>query len=173
MTDESTRWLRREDTGFLVDVLQLTGGNPYEVMLVGHHLWLTCQQGEQDGCSLTPRVLDRVMPHLGLLASGGDALLTGAHAIDHLTDDHVRQAVELVALSGLTVREIAIARILKINDDHTGRLDRAILTADIDEEAARVLNQLEELERAGVIQLHDDQEPFNVLGGRRPTMQAT
>jgi hypothetical protein len=166
LTEATRKWLPREDTDFLVDVLQLTGGNPYEVMLVGHHLWLTCQRGEQEGYHLTPRVLDRVMPHLAVLASGGDALLTGAHAIDHLADDHVRQAVELVALSGLTVREIAIARILKIDDDLTRRLDRAILTADIDEEAERVLNQLEELEKAGVIQLHDDQERFNVVGGR-------
>jgi hypothetical protein len=166
LNEATEKWLPRGDTDFLVDVLQLTGGNPYEVMLVGHHLWLTCQRGEQDGYRLTPRVLDRVIPHLALLASGGDALLTGAHAIDNLADDHVRQAVELVALSGLTLREIAIARILKINDDHTRRLDRAILTADIDEEAERALNQLTELERAGVIQLHDDQERFNVLGGR-------
>jgi len=106
------------------------------------------------------------MPHLAVLASGGDALLTGAHAIDHLPDDHVRQAVELVALSGLTVRQIAIARILKINSDRDCRLDRAILTADVHEEAERVLDQLEGVEKAGVVQLHDDRQQFNVVGGR-------
>jgi hypothetical protein len=166
LTDPATNWLRPDDADLVRDVLQLTGGNPSEVMLVGHHLWLTCQRGEQDGYRLTPRVLDRVIPHLALLASGGDALLTGAHAIDSLPDDHVRQAVELVALSRLTVRQIAIARILKIHSDRDRRLDWAILTANIGEEAERVLGQLEELEEAGVIQLHDDRERFNVVGGR-------
>jgi hypothetical protein len=159
-------WVKADDAGFLLDVLLLTGGNPYEVMLVGHHLWLTCQRGEQDGYSLTARVLDRVIPDLATLASGGDALLDGAHAIDHLADEHVRQAVELVALSRLTVRQIAIARILKINLFDGGRADRAILTADVGEETERVLADLEQLEKGGVIQLHDDQEHFSVVGGR-------
>lgn len=41
LTEAATKWLRADDTDFLRDVLQLTGGNPYEVMHVGHHLWLT------------------------------------------------------------------------------------------------------------------------------------
>lgn len=159
------QWIDVKDTAFLRDVLRLTGGNPYELMLVGHHLWMTCQRGEQEGYALTPRVLDRVIPDLALLASGGDALLDGAEAIDRLAEEHVRQAVELVAMSRLTVRQIAIARILKIESRDADRVDRAILTADIADESERVLIALEELQEAGVIQLHADREHFNVVGG--------
>ncbi|MEK6272754.1 MAG: hypothetical protein AABM42_08925 [Actinomycetota bacterium] len=166
LTGPARDWLQADDAAFLRDVLLLTGGNPYELMLVGHHLWLTCQRGEQDGYVLTPRVLERVIPSLSLLASGGDALLDGADAIDRLAEEHVRQAVELVALSRLTIREIAIARILKIDSRDTGQVDRAILRADIGEECERVLAELEELQEAGVIQLHADGQHFSVVGGR-------
>jgi hypothetical protein len=159
-------WIRADDAAFLRDVLRLTGGNPHELMLVGHHLWLTCQRGEQESYALTPRVLDRLIPHLSVLTSGGDALLDGAEAIDRLAEEHVRQAVELVALSRLTVRQIAIARILKVNSRDADRVDRAILTADIGEETRRVLAEVQELQEAGVIQLHADRERFSVVGGR-------
>jgi len=166
LTGPTSDWIQANDAAFLYDVLRLTGGNPYELMLVGHHLWVTCQRGEQDRYALTPRVLDRVIPSLALLASGGDALLDGAQAIDRLADEHVRQAVELAALSGLTVRQIAIARILKIESVDADRVDRAILTASIGEETERVLAELDELQEAGVIQLHADGEHFNVVGGQ-------
>ncbi|MGA2929621.1 MAG: hypothetical protein ABSG43_27255, partial [Solirubrobacteraceae bacterium] len=167
LTGQGEKWVRGDDITFLLDVLRLTGGNPYELMLVGHHLWLTCQRGEQDRYSLTPRVLDRVIPHLSVLASGGDALRDGAEAIDRLPEEHVRQAVELAGLSRLSVREIAIARILKISSRDTDRVDRAILVADIDEEIERVLAELEALEDAGVVQLHSDRERFNLVGGHQ------
>jgi hypothetical protein len=166
LTPATADWVRADDAGFLRDVLRLTGGNPHELMLVAHHLWITCSRGEQDRYALSPRVLDRLIPHLALLASGGDALRDGAEAIDLLAEEHVRQAVELVALSRLTVREIAIARILKIESRDSDRVDRAILSADIEEETDRVLAELEELERAGVIQLHADRERFSVVGGQ-------
>lgn len=166
LSGDEERWIDVNDAAFLRDVLRLTSGNPYELMLVGHHLWLTCQRGEQDSYALTPRVLDRVIPHLAFLASGGDALRDGAQAIDRLADEHVRQAVELVAMSRLTVRQIAIARILKIESRDANRVDRAILTADIADESERVLVALEELQEAGVVQLHADRERFNVVGGR-------
>ncbi len=166
LTGQDGKWVKADDVPFLLDVLRLTGGNPYELMLVGHHLWLTCQRGEQDRYALTPRVLDRVIPHLSVLASGGDALLDGAEAIDRLPEEHVRQAVELAALSRLSVREIAITRILKINGRDTARVDRAILVADIDAEGERVRSELEELQDEGIVQLHPDGERFNVVGGR-------
>jgi hypothetical protein len=166
LAEPEEEWIDAEDTAFLRDVLRITGGSPYELMLVGHHLWLTCQRGEQDRYVLTPRVLDRVIPDLAVLASGGDALLDGAEAIDRLVEEQVRQAVELVAMSRLTVREIAIARIMKIDSRDVDRVDRAILTADISDETQRVLVALEELQEAGVIQLHADRRRFNVVGGQ-------
>jgi hypothetical protein len=166
LSEAEREWVQAKDSAFLRDVLRLTGGNPYEVMLVGHHLWLTCQRGEQDRYVLTPRVLDRVIPHVALLASGGDALLDGAAAIDRLPEQHVRQALELVAMWRLNVRQVAIARILKIESRDADTVDRAILTADIAEETERVLGQLEELQEAGVIQIHADRERFSVVGGR-------
>jgi len=166
LTGTASNWVRIQDASLLRDILRLTGGNPYELMLVGHYLWLTCQNGDQDRYELTPRVLDLVIPHLALLASAGDALLDGAQAIDKLADEHVRQAVRLVALSQLSVRQIAIARILKVDSRDADHVDQAILTADIEQETERVVTELEALQEAGVVQLRDDQERFSVVGGR-------
>lgn len=165
LTGAAENWVRADDLTFLRDVLRLTGGNPYELMLVAHHLWLTCQRGEQEHYSLTPRVLDRVIPHLALLASGGDALLDGAQAIDRLPEAHVRHAVELAALSRLSTREIAITRALNAAGRDTARVDRSILTADLDREIANVVAELEELEAEGIVQLHEDEAHFHVVGG--------
>jgi hypothetical protein len=153
-----------DDVSFLRDVLRLTGGNPYELMLVAHHLWLTCQRGEQERYVLTPRVLDRVIPHIAIHAAGGDALLDGANAIDRLPEEHVRQAVELASFARLSTREIAIARTLGIATREAQQVDRHIATADIDHEVDKVVAELEELESEGVVQLHDDRE-HNVVGG--------
>jgi hypothetical protein len=166
LTGPAADWVRAEDATFLRDVLRLTGGNPYELMLVGQHLWRTCNSGEQERYDLTPRVLDRVIPDLALLASAGEALLDGAQAIDRLPDEQVRRAVELVALSNLTVRQIAIARILKIDSRDADRVDRAILTADVEQETYRVVAELEALQEAGVIQLRADRIAFNIVGGQ-------
>ena len=164
-TDERT-WLRPEESALLRDLLRLTGGHPYELMLAGHHLWLACKQGDQESYSLTPRVLDRMIPHLALFSTGGDALRDGAQAIERLPEDHVRGAVNLVAMADLTVREIAIARILKVDSRDADCVDRAILSASVDDEVERVLGELEQLADAGVIQVHADRERFSVVGGQ-------
>lgn len=170
LTGPARDWLHADDAAFVLDVLRLTGGRPYELMLVGHHLWLTCQRGEQDRYALTPRVLDRIIPHLSLLASGGDDLLDGAQAIDRLPEEHVRQAVDLVALSRLTLRQIAIARVLEIGRDDADHVDSSILTANLDEETERVLTEVEELQATGVIQVHADRKGFSVVGGQRASV---
>jgi hypothetical protein len=166
LSGAASKWVRGEDVSFLRDVLRLTGGNPYELMLVAHHMWLTCQAGDQERYELTPRVLDRLIPPLALLASAGDALLDGAQAIDRLADEHVRRAVQLVALSELTVRQIAIAQTLRVDSRDSDRVDHRILTADVDAETDRILVELERLQDAGVVQLHADRERFSVVGGR-------
>jgi hypothetical protein len=166
LTGPASDWVRGGDFSFFRDVLRLTGGNPYELMLVAHHMWLACQAGDQERYELTSRVLDRLIPPLALLASSGDALLDGAQAIDRLGDEHVRRAVQLIALSQLTIRQIAIAQILRVDSRDSERVDERILSADIDAETKRVLVELEGLQEAGVIQLHADEEHFSIVGGR-------
>lgn len=165
---EAVRYTDRGDLDFLLDVLSLTGGNPYELMVVGAHLWQSCEQGEQEKYALTPRVLDRVIPHLALLATDGDALRDGAQAIDRLTDEQVALAVELAALSKLSIREVAMARLMKVG---TGEFDaEGLMKGDIGEELDRVRGELEDLENAGVIQLHPDGDRFSVVGGRHASI---
>jgi hypothetical protein len=162
---EDSRLVRGENVAFLRDVLRLTGGKPYELMLVAHHMWLACQAGEQEHYELTPRVLDRVIPTLALHASTGDALRDGAAAIEKLGDERVRRAVELVARAEMTIRQIAIAQILKVDSRDADRVDDRLLGADIDGETERVRGELEVLQDAGVVMLHADQERFSVVGG--------
>jgi tetratricopeptide (TPR) repeat protein len=159
-------WVPAGDLAFLRDILRLTGGNPYEVMLVGRHLWVACQRAESDHYALTPRLLDRMIPHLSLLAERRDELLNGAQAIDRLPEESIRQAVELVSMARMTVRQIAIARVLKIATRDADQVDRAILDADIDQVAERVREELEGLQDRGVVQLDGAGERFDVVGGR-------
>jgi hypothetical protein len=159
-------WVKAGDVLFLRDVLRLTGGNAHEVMLVGHYLWTACQLGDQDHFSLTPRILDRIIPHLSMLAAGGDALRDGAEAIDRLPDDQVAQALELASMARLTVRQVAIARLLQINSRDSAEVDRALLSADVEAETDRVLEDLDRLQEAGVVQIHPAHEAFSVVGGR-------
>lgn len=159
-------WVRTEDTGFLRDVLRLTSGNPFELMLVAQQLWYSCRSGEQERYSLTPKVLDRLIPRLALLAAGGDALLDGAAAIDRLPEEQAREAVELIALSRLTFRQIAVARILGVDSRDSDRLDRRILDADIAAEEASIRERVEALELAGVVQIQSGGDGFTIVGGR-------
>lgn len=162
--------LQAKDTDLQRDILQLTGGNPYELMVVANHLWMSCKLGEQSHYALTPRVLDRIIPHIAALADEGDALRDWAAAIDVLPEERVGEALELAALSRMSVREIARIRLLKLGNPNTP-IDRgAILEADIVAEAGRVLETLKDLEEAGVFQLHPDGERFNVVGGRPVTV---
>ena len=114
---------------------------------------------------MTTRVLDRVIPTLSLHASAGDALRDGAAAIEKLADERVGRAVELVARAEMTIRQIAIAQILKVESRDADRVDERLLSADIDAEADRVRGELEALQEAGVATLHSDQETFSIVGG--------
>jgi hypothetical protein len=163
----ANEYLRQDNAALLRDILQLTGGNPYEVMVVGYFLWLSCELGEQETYALTPRVLDRVIPALSRSVSEGHALLDGAAAIDQLAEEHVRQAVELVALSRLTVREIVIARLLGVGKSDVRRVNsEGILQADFANEEAKVREELAELEQAGIVQVDPDTGRFRIIGGR-------
>lgn len=157
---------RLEDAGFVHDLLRLTGGNPFELMLVAHHLWLACEMGEQDHFALTARVFDRLIPHLSVFVSGGEELRLGAEAMDSLSPEQMRQALDLTALSGLSVRQIAIARCLGITSRDAETVDRGILTADLNSAIERVRDELQALQAAGVIQLTSDSARFVIPGGR-------
>lgn len=166
LAESDTDWVRTEDTGFLRDVLRLTSGNPFELMLVAQQLWFSCRSGEQERYSLTAKVLERVIPRLALLAAGGDALLDGAAAIDRLPEERAREAVELVAFSRLTFRQIAMARVLGVDSRDADRVDRRILHADIDAEEAAIRERVEALESAGVVQIQSGGDRFTIVGGR-------
>jgi hypothetical protein len=166
LEDTARDWVRSADTAFLRDVLRLTSGNPYELMLVANQLWLACHLGEQDRYTLTPKILERVIPHLAQFASGGDALLDGAGAIDRLPEERARQAVELVAFSRLSFRQIAIARTLDIHSRDSDHVARAILDADLEAREAAGRAEVADFEEAGVVQVHADGERFSIIGGR-------
>ncbi|MBB4663455.1 hypothetical protein [Conexibacter arvalis] len=162
-SDVADRLVRRGDHSFLFDVLRLTGGNPFEIALVGRHLWFACQLGEQEHYVLTPAVLERVLEELALYTGASQELIAGAKAVTDLSPERIGPALKLVALSELTTRQIAIARLLGLpNDDD--RIARRLLTADLDDEQEKVIAELEALETDGVVTLCDDGR-FTVQGG--------
>lgn len=161
-------YVKGDDLGFVLDLLTLTAGNPYELMVVAEHLWLGCERGEQETYALTPRLLDRVIPHLALRTGEGDALRDGAQAIDCLPEEQVSGAFELASLSRLTVREIAVNRLLKDSSGRRvpdGRKPEDIVDHLGDEED-RVKADLADLEANGVVVVRPDGETFAIVGGR-------
>lgn len=164
-SDDADRLLPQEANSFLFDVLRLTSGNPFEIALVGYHLWLACQLGEQEHYELTPKVLDRVLSDLARHTGGSAELRGGAEAVRGLPPERMRDALDLVALSELTTRQIAIARTLGLPNGR-GPLNRKLLTCDLDAEEANVQAELEELEEVGVVALDGDGR-FSVQGGHQ------
>jgi hypothetical protein len=160
-------YLRNVDIDFIFDLLNLTGGNPYELMVVADNLWLSCVSGEKDSYALTPRLLDRVIPHLALRTGESDALHDGAEAIDSLPDEKVHTALELASLSQLTIREVATYRLLS---DSSGKVasDRSPndITDHLDETEDSVRADLLDLEAKGVLATNPDGENFAIVGGR-------
>jgi hypothetical protein len=161
-------YVNRDDLSFVLDLLNLTAGNPYELMVVADHLWLSCERGEQEAYALTPRLLDRVIPQLALRTGEGDALRDGAQAIDCLPEEQIAGALELASLSRLTVHEVAVDRLLKDSSGRQipdGRKPEDI-TAHLAEEEDRVKADLANLEANGVIAVQPDGESFAIVGGR-------
>ncbi len=161
-------YLKNGDLSFVLDLLNLTAGNPYELMVVADHLWLSCERGEQDTYALTPRLLDRVIPNLALRTGEGDALRDGAQAIDCLPEEQVPGALELASLSRLTVREIAVNRQLK---DSSGRMipdgrRPEDIANHLGQEEERVKADLANLEANGVVTVSPEGESFTIVGGR-------
>lgn len=153
-----------DDIPLLADILRLTSGNPFEIALVARQLWVACSSGEQEHYELTPRVLRRVVTDLTFYTGVDEDLLDGVRAVRNLTPEEIGPALDLIALSQLTSRQIAMARALGLpnNDD---QISVRFLESDLDQVEARVLEDLEELENKGVVSLTGDGR-FTVQGGR-------
>jgi hypothetical protein len=85
--------------------------------------------------------------------------------VRELPPERMRAALDLVALSELTTRQIAIARTLGLPND-SDLLNPKLLTVDLDAEEAKVRAELEDLEDLGVVSLGEDGR-FSVQGGRQ------
>jgi hypothetical protein len=164
-TSERERWIAPGDLALVRDLERLTGGNPFEVMLAATRMWEACSMGEADRFTLTPRVLDRVVRDLAFLTGGRD-LLDGAMAIRRLARDQMPNALELVAFSGLTAREIAIARCLNVDSRDATVVRKTGTHEEVERLYEEVLAELHRLEQADVITLSPDRETFSVRGGR-------
>jgi hypothetical protein len=158
------RLMPKDELPLVLDLLRLTGGNPFEIALVAHHLWLACRVGEQEFYELTPRVLERVLHDLTVYTGAEAGLLDGARAIRRLAPEQIGPALDLVALARLTTRQVAIARALGVPND-SGTLNDTFLGCDLDEEERRVIEELEDLQRQGVVTLGEDGR-FAVQGGQ-------
>jgi hypothetical protein len=155
-----------KEIDLLVDLLQLSMGNPFDISLIAGHLWDACEVGEQEFYELTPRIIERVLPSLTMHTGSRDGLHDGAQAVRRLAPDRLESALRLVALSELTVPQIAVARALKLPWDQTGEVGRRLQDCDLAKEHQRVVGELEQLEVEGVIELAEDGDNFTVRGGR-------
>ncbi len=151
-------------TPLILDLLRLTGDNPFEIAVIAQQLWLACRVGEQERYELTPRVLERALHDIALFSGAEAELVAGARAVQQLEPDRIGPALDLLALSNLTIREVAIARLLGVPNAANAVSER-LLAADVDQEEARVVEELEELESLGVVAL-DDNGGFTVQGGQ-------
>ncbi len=88
----------------LADVLQLSGGSPFEIALIGAQMWEACRAGEQERYELTPGVLERFVPMLTMYTGAGEGLSDAVKAVRGLPVERLECALRLVALSQLNVR---------------------------------------------------------------------
>jgi hypothetical protein len=164
---EADRLMPRENrVRLLADVLQLSGGSPFEIALIGAEMWEACKAGEQEHYELTPRVFERLLPMLTMHTGAREDLADAVEAVRGLPVDRLECALRLVALSELNVGQIAVARAIGLpHTDGTALADRLSI-CDLDKERARTLAELEQLENDGVISLSEDGDSFQVRGGR-------
>jgi hypothetical protein len=162
---ERERLLDGRNVALLRDLVRLTSGNPHEVILVANRMWQACSLGETEKLALTPSVLDRVVSDLAVY-TGGDDLRDGAIAIRRLASEQIDRAIELVAFSNLTLREIAVARALGVSSRDASVVRRDATPEIIANQLDRVHEEVLELERAGVIAFSADEGSSTVQGGR-------
>lgn len=162
---DAQRLLPDNRSGLLMDLLRLTGGNPFEIALTARHLWMACRLGEQEHYELTPRVLQRALTDLAMYTGAEGELVDGARAVQQLDRNEIGAALDLVALSKLTTRQIAIARLLGVPNS-ANAVNERLQTADVDDAERRVVEELEALQSKGVVLLEEG-GGFTVQGGKR------
>ncbi|WP_187368821.1 ATP-binding protein [Baekduia soli] len=134
------------------DILQLTGGGPYEVNLVCHFIWEAIRHGEQDSFELSPAVIERVAAELEEKgrhqASPEIATLSGLPATE------LRTLVLLAPFEELTTHQIALVRLLL----------RDFGDSDLTDAEDAIGQELSALQERGLVQIEQDR--FKLTGGR-------
>jgi AAA ATPase domain len=134
------------------DIFQLTGGVPYEVNLVCHFIWDAIQQGEQEQFELSPAVIQRVTAELE--EKGRHQATSAIATYGGLTDSDYTALAEIAPYEALTVRQLALLRLMPEEYSETGLRDSE----------ARVQATLAQLAAKGVVRLEQDR--FEFSGGR-------
>ena len=133
------------------EIHDLTEGRPYEVNLVNHFVWEAITQGDQTEFKLSEAVLSRVLYELE--QRGRHTSSSSVSAIRNLTDDDLRAIAELAPFEGLTIRQLALGRLM-FNEFDDDRL------AEVEDE---ITVQLQRLADLGVLRL--DHDLFEIEGG--------
>jgi|GEM_PF-1386092 len=133
------------------DILMLTEGRPYEVNLVNHFIWEAITQGEQSEFVLSKAVIERVLHELEergrLEESEAIASIRKLGAAD------LEAVSRLAPFEGLTIRQLALGRLMFGNFDEDG----------LNEAESEVAEDLRRLSQAGIIEISHDR--FNLNGG--------
>lgn len=133
------------------EIHDLTEGRPYEVNLVNHFVWEAITQGDQAEFKLSEAVLSRVLYELE--QRGRHTASSSVSAIRNLTDDDLRAIAKLAPFEGLTIRQLALGRLMfnEFDEDRLGEVEGEITT------------QLQRLASLGILRL--DHDLFEIEGG--------
>jgi tetratricopeptide (TPR) repeat protein len=132
------------------DIQELTEGRPYEVNLVSHFVWEAITQGEQGDFELSETVIHNVLKEL---EGGGRKASPTVGKIRNLSVDDVKAIAKLAPFEGLTMRQIALGRLM-FDDFDENRLN------DVEHEVREELNHFAALEVVTV-----DHDRFEINGG--------
>jgi hypothetical protein len=94
----------------VADIASLTYGKPYEINLICYYIWESLQERAQDRFELSTVVLDNVLQELSDI--GRQIALAEIMAIRRLTSHDFEAAVEIIPYEHLTIRELALKRLL-------------------------------------------------------------
>lgn len=133
------------------DIHLLTEGRPYEVNLVNYFIWEAINQGEQSDFVLSEAVLERVMHELE--QRGRHEASSAVTSIRNLTSDDLVSLSKLAPFEGLTVRQLALGRLM-LEDYDDSRLSEVESAVEVD---------LARFASLGVITV--DHDRFELSGG--------
>jgi AAA ATPase domain len=133
------------------DILLMTEGRPYEVNLVNHFIWEAITQGEQDQFVLSKPVIERVL--LELEERGRLEESETIAAIRKLGAADLEAVSRLVPFEGLTIRQLALGRLMFEDFDEEG----------LEEAERQVAGDLDRLSQADIMEISHDR--FKLNGG--------